>query len=1250
MTSNARVGIMFADSITSLSPQQVTPVRYLFGPASIAFANEYLAEDRHSGKCVCLGADIPCDSADTWDAIASRLPAGWKPERIVVRLSQVNLPIGLWSATVPIIGLAEDWDLLGHYYRHTFPMCDVVLADPPAATAIESMGFGRVLTADLCGLGRSALELPVGDAQDIDVLVLDDLHPAVRREGLPWVGRIAQLADSCRVVVRRPTNLAADRALLARTRFFAQLPGFGSTDRLAYEAAAAGAVLFRVPTAWDGADGLRTGIDYIPYNGQNLERIILHLLESPAEYRPVAGAGRARVREFTYSARLGLGLAAANTVRESSTERAQRRSETGAAPGLGWAAWAATLGRPLVGVPEPGGPDDRPELAVARGVIASTPVDAVRHFEQALALDPTHPVAASNLAEALAAADRAEDAVAVAKRAVQQLEVSAPRPFAAWDVPLYPLADVLARCEWERLVWLAGGNPTIEAEAKRGLLRWRLHALLARLTDDLSHYHESALARPDLATTHAALGCALARRGRVHEGLPHLKGAVAADPFDRAAARALFAALGDAKDSIGQRLFVRQQRRLVAAAAEDCPAEQWLDNAGPVGDELVSVIIVVHNQPEFTRVCLESVLRCTRPPVELILVDNGSETETSSLLADYTRRPGVGRVELLRTGKNLGYPAAANRGLAVARGEFLVLLNNDTAVTPGWIESLLERLLADWPRVGLVGPVTNAAPDPQRVPLGYTDLEDLDEFAISRRRTHVGEALEVKRLSGFCMVTSRQAYQAIGPLDEQFGIGFFEDDDWCVRARRAGYALVVALDTFVHHFGNATFRAVGADTEALLRANYEKFRAKWGEDEARPYHLPATPREKAARQTVSLCMIVRNEEHHLPDCLSSARDLVDEMVVVDTGSTDRTKEIAAGFSAKVFDFPWVDSFSAARNESIRHATGDWVFWLDADDRLGHDDREKLRRLLGSLRDELAAYVMKCRCVSDTPGASETVVDHVRLFRNDPRLRWRYRVHEQILPALREVGADVRWSDVAITHLGYAEPGARGPKLERDLRLLRLEETEQPDDPFTLFNLGSVMLELRQTEEALPYLLRSLTRSHPRDSIVRKLHAQIAQCHHRAGRQEEALRACAAGREHYPDDAELLFVEGLVRQDGGDWEGAAGCWRRLVDGRDGYHFASVDAGLRGYKSRHNLALAYFQLGRPVEAEEQWRHAAEECPSFVPAWVGLGRMGTARGDRALVALAVARLEALGETGQMEVAELRAWLTSGSAIPEA
>jgi hypothetical protein len=216
---------------------------------------------------------------------------------------------------------------------------------------------------------------------------------------------------------------------------------------------------------------------------------------------------------------------------------------------------------------------------------------------------------------------------------------------------------------------------------------------------------------------------------------------------------------------------------------------------------------------------------------------------------------------------------------------------------------------------------------------------------------------------------------------------------------------------------------------------------------------------RAGRARVSLCLIVRDEEHNLPDCLAGAADLVDEVIVVDTGSSDRTKEIAARFGAKVFDFPWVDSFAAARNETLRHATGEWVFWLDADDRLDEDNRQKLRTLFAGLGRDNACYSMKCLCLPDPQSGAATVVDHVRLFRNLPQVRWRYRVHEQILPAVRAAGGRVRWTDVVIAHTGYTDPALRRRKLQRDLRLLHLEDGEHPGDPFTLFNLGSVYQEL-----------------------------------------------------------------------------------------------------------------------------------------------------------------------------------------------
>lgn len=385
-------------------------------------------------------------------------------------------------------------------------------------------------------------------------------------------------------------------------------------------------------------------------------------------------------------------------------------------------------------------------------------------------------------------------------------------------------------------------------------------------------------------------------------------------------------------------------------------------------------------------------------------------------------------------------------------------------------------------------------------------------------------------------------------------------------------------------------------------------------------------------------MMVKNEEAHLGDCLESVRDLVDEMIVVDTGSSDRTKEIAASLGAQVFDFPWIDSFSAARNEGIRHVTGEWIFWMDADDRLPPESREQLRELIAGLKEENAAYVMKCLCVPEAPGATATVVDHVRLFRNLPQHRWKYRVHEQILPAIRQTGGEVRWSEVMIHHVGYVDPALRKRKLERDLRLLELERSEQPDDPFTLFNLGSVLHERREFESAIEVLDRSLRRSHPSDSIVRKLYALLAQCRRELGRSDEAALTLREGLGHYPDDSELLFLEGLLHRESGNLAAAEVSLTKLLSGGGGQHFASVDAGLRGFKARHNRALVCFEQGKLNEAEADWREVMRIEPGFLPAWVGLGELLLRKRDQEAFQMHTDELMQRGESGKVEAAILR------------
>ncbi|MCS6850303.1 MAG: glycosyltransferase [Gemmataceae bacterium] len=377
---------------------------------------------------------------------------------------------------------------------------------------------------------------------------------------------------------------------------------------------------------------------------------------------------------------------------------------------------------------------------------------------------------------------------------------------------------------------------------------------------------------------------------------------------------------------------------------------------------------------------------------------------------------------------------------------------------------------------------------------------------------------------------------------------------------------------------------------------------------------------------VSLCMIVKNEEADLPGCLASAADLVDEIIVVDTGSTDRTKEIAASFGAKVYDFEWCDSFAAARNESIRHATGDWIFWLDADDRLDEPTREKLRRIFANLQDEIAAYMMKCLCNPDpSSGRSAILLGHARLFRNHPNVRWKYRVHEQIMPAVERMGGRVHWTDVIIHHSGYQDAVIYRQKQERNLRLLMLDLKDNPNDAFVLFYIGWIYLNLQKPVEALPYLKASLERASLGDSYVPKLFSLLVNTLLWLGHRQEALAMCLRGQQIYQDDTELLFQKGTLLHEAGDLAGAEVAFQRLLAREPIEHYGCVDPGLRAFKTRHNLAVLYMQQGRIAEAETQWRILASQCPDFGPAWLELADIWVKQGREGELVQTVQRLEA-------------------------
>lgn len=222
------------------------------------------------------------------------------------------------------------------------------------------------------------------------------------------------------------------------------------------------------------------------------------------------------------------------------------------------------------------------------------------------------------------------------------------------------------------------------------------------------------------------------------------------------------------------------------------------------------------------------------------------------------------------------------------------------------------------------------------------------------------------------------------------------------------------------------------------------------------------------RKTLSLCMIVKNEEDNLRDCLNCVTPFADEIIIVDTGSTDGTKRIADSFSARIYDFPWNDSFSDARNESIRHAKGDWILWLDADDRID----KKWADLLGRLKHVSPEDVVYCfEIVNTTAEGNPSSFMQMRMFPNNKNLRFSGRIHESIGKSAVDGGMKIEYTDLKIIHAGYHTPEEVQRKMFRNLRLLEMDLAENPMGTAHLYELAQTHRALGNHKKALELLLR-----------------------------------------------------------------------------------------------------------------------------------------------------------------------------------
>ena len=236
-----------------------------------------------------------------------------------------------------------------------------------------------------------------------------------------------------------------------------------------------------------------------------------------------------------------------------------------------------------------------------------------------------------------------------------------------------------------------------------------------------------------------------------------------------------------------------------------------------------SITILTYNNLFYNRICIDSIRKyTTENTYELIVVDNNSTDGTREWLKEEKN------IKVILNDENVGFPKACNIGLAASEKENDILfLNNDTVVTPHWLDNLKTCLYSD-DKIGATASITNNCSNYQSISVPYSDINDMMTFATCNNVSNPDKWEEKSRLVAFCMLIRRDVLNKIGIIDERFSPGNFEDDDLSMRIIESGYKLILCNDSFIHHYGSASFNKDYTKFNNLLIINAEKFQKKWG--------------------------------------------------------------------------------------------------------------------------------------------------------------------------------------------------------------------------------------------------------------------------------------------------------------------------------------------------------------------------------------------------------------------------------------
>lgn|GEM_PF-959623 len=354
---------------------------------------------------------------------------------------------------------------------------------------------------------------------------------------------------------------------------------------------------------------------------------------------------------------------------------------------------------------------------------------------------------------------------------------------------------------------------------------------------------------------------------------------------------------------------------------------------------------------------------------------------------------------------------------------------------------------------------------------------------------------------------------------------------------------------------------------------------------------------------ISLCMIAKDEEDFIARCLDSVKEVVGQIIVVDTGSTDRTKEVAREFGAEVYQIRWEDDFSKARNYSLSLASGDWILVLDADEWMDPGSKDPIKAIVSSpWPDPFYPPIYMAKMINyldDEENPAKAVIHfNPRLFPNDPSIKFRGRIHEQVFHIDRFGRTEdmkIMAPDILIHHIGYTpKVKAKKGKKERNVGLLVKSMEEMPEEPFHYYNFGIEMFNT-DPEKALSAFLKSIELNEASGSkpyYMASACAYAAGCLIKLNRAPEGLELCEKGLEIIPEYPDLWLNKGIILSEIGDLEGAMSCFERAIECRNSPIPMGVDAGASSWKAYLWMGNIRARQGRFKDAISFYGKAIEE----------------------------------------------------------